>query len=93
MQSDRKQICSRGCMSANYGEACKERFSSLRSASFEVVYSPTSAPHIYFQIFLYFYYLTCNIIRTIFLYTEWGCPGFDGNAKSCTASRTEGSLN
>ena len=37
MQSDRKQICSHVGTSANYGEACKERFNSLRSANFGVV--------------------------------------------------------
>ena len=52
MPSDRKQICSRAGMSTNYGEACKERFNSLRSASFEVVCSPPCAPQICFQMCL-----------------------------------------
>ena len=52
MPSDRKQICSREGTSANYGEARKERFYSLRSASFEVVCSPPCAPQICFQMCL-----------------------------------------
>ena len=55
MLTYRKQICSRVGTSANYGEACKERFYSLRSASVEVVCSRPLAPQIYFQM--------CLIIR------------------------------
>ena len=55
MQIRGKQICSREGTSANYGEACKERFFSLRSASVEVVCSRPFAPHLCFQ--------TCLIIR------------------------------
>ena len=51
MQSGGKQICSRGDTSANYGEACKEEFNSLRSASFRVVCSRPAAPQICFQTF------------------------------------------
>ena len=36
--------------------------------------------------------LTISYFDIIFSCT-WGCPGFDGIAKSCTASRTESSLN
>ena len=54
MQTSRKQICSRKGTSANYGETCKERFNSLRSASFEVVFSRPFAPQLCFQINLSF---------------------------------------
>ena len=50
MQTGRKQSCSRASMSANYGEACKEGFYSLRSASVEVVCSHPCAPQLCFQI-------------------------------------------
>ena len=57
VQSVRKQICSRAGTSANYGEACKVRFYSLRSASFEVVCRRPFAPQICFQMY--------SIIRNI----------------------------
>ena len=50
MQTDGKQICSRGGTSVNYGETCKERFNSLRSASLEVVCSRPFAPQLCLQI-------------------------------------------
>ena len=53
MQTTRKKICSREGTSANYGEACKERFNSLRSASVDVVCSHPFAPQICFQIDIY----------------------------------------
>ena len=49
MQPNRKQSCSREGTSANYGEACKEGFYSLRSASVDVVCSHPSAPQLCFQ--------------------------------------------
>ena len=58
-----------------------------RACGFEITNQAESFFYIMKSFFLTFHFFA--IIFTC----AWGCPGFDGIAKSCTASRTESSLN